>query len=210
MTAYWINTFVEISDEAKLQRYVELAGPAMRAAGGRFLARGNPAHALEEASGLRTTLIEFPSVEAARAAYDSEGYQQALAALGDGARREIRIVDAAPAHTVDLVEYDSPSADAAAASGAFFEQVFGWRSTAYGPTYVDLQGGGAGFGFQADPDEATGVPLAVIRSGDLDATRAAIEAAGGTVTREPFDFPGGRRFHFREPGGAELAVWRPA
>ncbi|GAB2464920.1 DUF1330 domain-containing protein [Jatrophihabitans fulvus] len=93
MTAYWINTFVEITDETRLQRYAELAGPAIRAAGGRFLARGNPAHTLEEARPLRVALIEFPSVEAARAAYDSEGYQQALAALGDGARREIRIVD---------------------------------------------------------------------------------------------------------------------
>jgi uncharacterized protein (DUF1330 family) len=96
VTAYWINTFVEISDEGKLARYVELAGPAMRAAGGRFLARGEPAFALEEAGGLRVTLIEFPSVEAARAAYDSDGYRAALAALGDGARREIRIVDGIP------------------------------------------------------------------------------------------------------------------
>jgi uncharacterized protein (DUF1330 family) len=93
VTAYWINTFVEISDEQKLARYIELAGPAMRAAGGRFLARGEPAYALEEARSLRTTLIEFPSVAAARAAYDSADYQAALAALGDGARREIRIVD---------------------------------------------------------------------------------------------------------------------
>jgi uncharacterized protein (DUF1330 family) len=93
VTAYWINTFVEIRDEEKLARYIELAGPAMRAAGGRFLARGEPAYALEEASNLRTTLIEFPSVAAARAAYDSEDYQAALAALDDGARREIRIVD---------------------------------------------------------------------------------------------------------------------
>jgi uncharacterized protein (DUF1330 family) len=92
VSAYWINTFVEVSDEEKLRRYVELAGPAMRAAGGTFLARGEPAYALEEAGSLRTTLIEFPSVEAARAAYDSEAYQAALAALGDGARREIRIV----------------------------------------------------------------------------------------------------------------------
>lgn len=93
MTAYWINTFVEISDEDKLARYLELAGPAMTAAGGRFLARGNPAHTFEEASGLRTSLIEFESVDAAVAAYRSPAYQEAMRALDNGARREIRIMD---------------------------------------------------------------------------------------------------------------------
>ena len=94
MTAYWINTFIEIRDEAKLARYIELSGPAMRAAGGRFLARGNPAHTFEEATDLRTTLIEFDSVDAAVAAYHSPAYRGALEALGDGARREIRIMAA--------------------------------------------------------------------------------------------------------------------
>ena len=91
--AYWINTFTAVHDREKLDRYVELAGPAMRAAGGRFLARGNPAHAFEAGTTQRTTLIEFDSVEAAVAAYHSPGYQRALAALGDGAEREIRIIE---------------------------------------------------------------------------------------------------------------------
>lgn len=90
--AYWINTFTAVHDEARLAAYVELAGPAMRAAGGRFLARGNPAHAFEAGTTERTTLIEFESVEAAVAAYHSDGYQAALRALGDGAEREIRII----------------------------------------------------------------------------------------------------------------------
>lgn len=93
VTAYWINTFVEIIDEDKVGRYVELAGPAMTAAGGRFLARGRPAHTFEEAGELRTSLIEFDSVEAAVAAYRSPAYQEALRVLDNGARREIRIVD---------------------------------------------------------------------------------------------------------------------
>jgi uncharacterized protein (DUF1330 family) len=93
VTAYWINTFVEISDEDKLARYLELAAPAMTAAGGRFLARGNPAYTFEEASGLRTSLIEFESVDAAVAAYRSRAYQAALRVLDNGARREIRIID---------------------------------------------------------------------------------------------------------------------
>lgn len=92
--AYWINTFTAIHDEDKVARYIELAGPAMRLAGGRFLARGNPAHAFEGAKKLRTTLIEFDSVEQAVAAYRSADYQRALNALGDGAEREVRIVEA--------------------------------------------------------------------------------------------------------------------
>lgn len=94
-TAYWINTFTAIHDEAKLARYIELSGPAMRAAGGQFLARGNPAHAFEGATNLRTTLIQFHSVEDVFAAYQSPAYQEALRALGDGAEREIRIIESA-------------------------------------------------------------------------------------------------------------------
>lgn len=90
---YWINTFTAIHDESRLVRYVELAGPAIRAAGGRFLARGEPAHVFEGATRLRTTLIRFDSAEQAAAAYRSPAYQQALEALGDGAEREIRIVE---------------------------------------------------------------------------------------------------------------------
>jgi uncharacterized protein (DUF1330 family) len=92
--AYWINTFRSISDPDKLAAYAELAGPAMQAAGGRFLARGVADHAFESGVTERTTLIEFPSVDDAVAAYHSDGYQQALAALGDSAERDIRIIGA--------------------------------------------------------------------------------------------------------------------
>jgi uncharacterized protein (DUF1330 family) len=93
--AYWINTFRSIHDEQKLAAYIELAGPAMRAAGGRFLARGLPARAFESGLVERTTLIEFDSVEDAVAAYDSPAYQEALRALDDGAERDLRIIEAA-------------------------------------------------------------------------------------------------------------------
>jgi uncharacterized protein (DUF1330 family) len=93
MPAYWINTFTEIRDESRLQAYAELAGPAMLAGGGRFLARGNPTYALEGATLLRTTLIEFPDAETALAAYESPAYQEALRVLGDAADREIRIIE---------------------------------------------------------------------------------------------------------------------
>jgi uncharacterized protein (DUF1330 family) len=92
--AYWINLFRAIKDPDKLAAYIELAGPAMRGSGGRFLARGEPAAAFESGELVRTTLIEFPSVEAAVAAYESPAYQAAPAALGDGAERDLRIIEA--------------------------------------------------------------------------------------------------------------------
>ena len=96
MKAYWINTFRAIKDPAKLAAYIDLAGPAMLASGGRFLARGIPAAAFESGVLERTTLIEFDSVEQAVAAYQSEAYQRALAALGDSAERDIRIIESIP------------------------------------------------------------------------------------------------------------------
>jgi uncharacterized protein (DUF1330 family) len=93
--AYWINMFTAIHDPDWLAAYAELAGPAMTAGRGRFLARGTPAAAFERGSTLRTSLIEFPSVEAAVAAYRSPAYQAALEVLGDAAERDIRIVEAA-------------------------------------------------------------------------------------------------------------------
>ena len=93
MTAYWINTFTAIHDEAKLARYVELAGPAIRAAGGVFLARGNPVHTLEGSTALRSAVIRFESADAAVAAYHSPAYQEAVAALDGGADRDIRILN---------------------------------------------------------------------------------------------------------------------
>jgi uncharacterized protein (DUF1330 family) len=93
--AYWINMFVTVRDAEKLAAYAALAGPAMEAAGGRFLARGLPAAAFENGRTERTTLIEFPSVDAAVAAYHSPAYQEALRVLDGGADRDIRIIEAA-------------------------------------------------------------------------------------------------------------------
>lgn len=91
--AYWISTYRAVKDPAKLAAYAKLAGPALTAGGGRFLARGEPARVFELGLKLRTVLLEFDSVEQAVAAHDSPAYQAALAALGDGADREIRIID---------------------------------------------------------------------------------------------------------------------
>lgn len=93
--AYWINTFRSVSDPHKLAEYVKLAGPVMRKSGGRFLARGQPAKVYEAGVMERTIVIEFDSAERAIAAYESPGYQEALRALGNGAERDLRIVEAA-------------------------------------------------------------------------------------------------------------------
>ena len=95
MSAYWVSSYLEISDEAKLRAYAELAGPAIIAAGGRFLARGLPEATYEAGRAERCVIIEFADVETAVACHDSAAYQEALAALRDGAVRDLRIVPGA-------------------------------------------------------------------------------------------------------------------
>ena len=90
--AYWVSVYRAVNDADKLAAYAKLAGPALTANGALFLARGEPAKVYEQGLMQRTVLIEFDSVERAMAAHDSPAYQEALAALGDGADREIRII----------------------------------------------------------------------------------------------------------------------
>jgi len=92
--AYWVNTFRSIADPDRLAAYAELAGPAIRAGGGRFLARGLPARAFESGLLERTVIIEFDSVDAAVATYEGPAYQAALEALGDSSERDLRIIEA--------------------------------------------------------------------------------------------------------------------
>jgi len=91
---------------------------------------------------------------------------------------------------------------------AFYAEAFGWHFTDYGPDYAAFNEGLEG-GFYAGPRGGTGVPspLPVLFSTDLEATQKKIEAAGGRIARPIFPFPGGRRFHFHDPAGNELAVW---
>lgn len=91
--AYWISTYGVISDPDKVAAYAELGGAAIRAGGGRFLARGNPAAAFESGTTERVTLIEFDSVDDAVATYYSDAYQHALEVLADGAERDVRIIE---------------------------------------------------------------------------------------------------------------------
>jgi uncharacterized protein (DUF1330 family) len=90
---YWVATYRSISNPDAMQAYSALAGPAIQAGGGRFLARGNAAHAFEVGLMQRVVLIEFDSVEQAVATHDSAAYQEALRALAGGAERDIRIVE---------------------------------------------------------------------------------------------------------------------
>jgi len=88
----------------------------------------------------------------------------------------------------------------------FYTNLFGWTFQDYGPTYAAFSGSGAEGGFNADPAERTKAPLPVIESENLEQTEQAILKAGGKITLPIFSFPGGRRFHFTDPAGNELAV----
>jgi uncharacterized protein (DUF1330 family) len=92
---YWINFFRAVKDPEKVAEYVKLAGPVMQASGARFLVRGQPTKAYEAGLMQRVVVIEFDSVEKAIEVHDSPGYQAALKALGDGAERDLRIVEGA-------------------------------------------------------------------------------------------------------------------
>ena len=92
--AYWISAYQDVRNPEALAAYAKLAGPALAAAGGRFVVRGMPSAVKEAGLMQRTVIVEFDSLQAALAAYDSPGYREALAALGtDAVVREIRIVE---------------------------------------------------------------------------------------------------------------------
>jgi uncharacterized protein (DUF1330 family) len=90
---YWIATYRAVTNPDKLAAYAQLAGPAITAGGGKFIVRGTPAKTYEAGLNQRTVVIEFESLAQATTAHDSAGYQAALTALGDGAERDIRLVE---------------------------------------------------------------------------------------------------------------------
>jgi predicted enzyme related to lactoylglutathione lyase len=105
---------------------------------------------------------------------------------------------------IDFVEIPVPDVVRAK---AFYGRVFGWRFTDYGTDYAGFSDGRLSGGLRQEKGRrGTGV-LVVFYAGDLAALRGAVVAAGGRIVREIFDFPGGRRFHFADPAGNELAVW---
>jgi predicted enzyme related to lactoylglutathione lyase len=111
---------------------------------------------------------------------------------------------------MDYIEFPASGIEA---TKRFYNQVFGWEFTDYGPNYTSFSDGRLGGGFNgesqpagADSAKTRGV-LVVIYATSLDEIYRKVKAAGGTIIRETFDFPGGKRFHFADPNGNELAVW---
>lgn len=108
---------------------------------------------------------------------------------------------------IDYIEF--PAADLEKAK-AFYSGAFGWSFTDYGPDYCAFHDGRLDGGFYRAPLRASaseGSALVVIYAADLEATHGRVTEHGGTIVREIFSFPGGRRFHFADPNGNELAVW---
>ena len=103
------------------------------------------------------------------------------------------------------VHFELP-ADNPARAQKFYEQAFGWAFTDYGPAYSAFDEGLDG-GFNGDAADQSRMPLVILWADDLAAMEAKVRAAGGEIIRAPYAFPGGRRFHFRDPSGNELAVW---
>jgi predicted enzyme related to lactoylglutathione lyase len=108
---------------------------------------------------------------------------------------------------IDYVELPAASVVELAAAKAFYAKAFGWSYQDWGKDYVDTKDSGVSSGINADADHKPAAPLPVIHVADLDAVRTGVAAGGGVITRDIFTFPGGRRFHFKDPAGNELAAW---
>jgi len=89
----------------------------------------------------------------------------------------------------------------------FYQQVFGWKFEDYGPDYTSFRDGRLSGGFTTDAPVRPANPLVVIYAARLEDVEAKVKQAGGKIVRQTYTFPGGRRFHFSDPSGNELAVW---
>jgi hypothetical protein len=105
---------------------------------------------------------------------------------------------------IDYIELPAPDLDA---MKAFYGGAFGWKFQDWGPDYVSFGDGRLAGGFRRESHVTAGGPLVVLYAVDLAGSERDVKAAGGKVVKEIFSFPGGRRFHFRDPAGHELAVW---
>ena len=108
-------------------------------------------------------------------------------------------------HAIDYIEI---AVKDVAEAKRFYAAAFGWTFNDYGPDYAGIKGQGREVGgLRKDAHVRTGGPLVVLYSKALDETLGKVKAAGGRIVKEPFTFPGGRRFHFEDPSGNELAAW---
>jgi predicted enzyme related to lactoylglutathione lyase len=106
-------------------------------------------------------------------------------------------------HTIDYIEFAAPDL---AAVKRFYESAFGWKFTDYGPDYCAFEDGRINGGFYHGDKPSSANPLVVLYGNDLEATEARIVTAGGEIVAR-HDFPGGRRFHFKDTNGIEWSVW---
>jgi len=106
-------------------------------------------------------------------------------------------------HRIDYIEFGAADITK---TKQFYTQVFGWEFTDYGPDYTSFHDGRISGGFTTDVAPGTS-PLVVLYASSLEKTFELVKASGGHILRAVFDFPGGRRFHFADPSGNELAVW---
>lgn len=104
--------------------------------------------------------------------------------------------------------FEIPAADARTSS-AFFSAAFGFGALAYSDDYIEVRDAGVLGGINGDAGDRSAAPVIGIRTDDIAAAEKAIVAAGGTITKPAYAFPGGKRMFFREPGGAELLVYQP-
>lgn len=107
-------------------------------------------------------------------------------------------------HHIHYIEFTAPDL---AATKAFYGSVFGWQFQDWGPDYISFEQAGIAGGFQRGTPTRGAGALVVLYSTNLETTEAAVRAAGAPIVKPIFSFPGGRRFHFADPGGNELAVW---
>jgi predicted enzyme related to lactoylglutathione lyase len=112
--------------------------------------------------------------------------------------------NAANDRRIDYIEF--PATDIPATK-RFYHDIFGWNFEDYGPGYTSFMDGRLAGGFWTAPKVQAGGALIVIYAGDLEGTEAKVKTAGGNIVKPIFAFPGGRRFHFTDPNGNELAVW---
>ena len=115
------------------------------------------------------------------------------------------------AHVHHAIDYIEIAVTDVAEAKRFYEAAIGWEFNDYGPGYAGIKGSGREVGgLRQEEHVRAGGPLVVLFSRTLDDTRMKVEKAGGRISKEPFSFPGGRRFHFTDPSGNELAVWSEA
>jgi predicted enzyme related to lactoylglutathione lyase len=110
-------------------------------------------------------------------------------------------------NSIDYVELPAANAAQLATTKEFYSSAFGWKYQDWAPEYADTQDSGITSGLNAHEGDRLKTPLPVIYVEQLEETRAKIVSSGGNIQREIYPFPGGRRFHFVDPAGNELAVW---